>query len=431
MTTAIERNAGLEEFNRNQVFFTYKTSYSGFTDLLWQFMAVYKLGNYLGYSYFHNPFQSHRSSMPPKKSLLLKPSGLIGRIEKAFYKRFGFWDRHNNDIFTFLGLNYYLSCRSVKIPKGRINHIRITLDKKLIEKGINTLDLLVDFIRNEVNGHLKSHEAVLITFNFEHQRTFIGIINKAIRDFPSDLNFREAYFQRHKKRPPNLFCDDKKRLLIHIRQGDTATIKTPWNTYFSVWDQHKNPFQEFDQVAGLSDDRTLLVEDFYNFYHRTFNQRVEQDFTTAVFSDGFELAFLKILKRPELFKFSKSQVESLKISSKVYETNAFKCFAECLDIRLNVGEKPENLQALIHALLYSDIIVTGTQNKMIPKFQSLYFNEAEMPVLILLFKKRKPSLKSLGFSDQNTRIICVDADNFNPDEVLEKINSIQKLTVSG
>lgn len=427
----MERNSKSEVSNRNQVFFTYKVSYSGFTDLLWQFQAVYKLGNYLGYSYFHNSLQSNRSSMAPKKSLLLKPSGLMDRIQIAFYKRFGFWDRHNHDIFTFLGLNDYLSCRSVKMPKGRINHIRITLDEKLIAKGINTLNLLVDFIRNEVNGQLKSHDAVLITFNFEHHRTFIGIINTAIKGFPPDLNFREAFFQRHKKGPTNLFCDDKKRLLIHIRQGDTATIKTPWNTYFSVWDQHKNPFLEFDKIAGVADDRTFFVDDFYNFYHRTFNQRVEQDFSTAVFSDGFELAFLKIFKRHELFKFSKSQSESLKISSKVYETNAFNCFAESQDIRLVIGETPENLQALIHALLHADIIVTGTQNKMIPKFLSLYFNETEMPVLILLFKKRKPSLKSFGFSDQNSRIIYVDAHNYNPEEVLEKINSIQKLTVSG
>jgi hypothetical protein len=233
---------------------------------------------------------------------------------------------------------------------------------------------------------------VLIIFNFEHKRTFISIINEAIRDFPLDLNFREAYFQKRKKHPyPNLSSGNKKRLLIHIRQGDTATIKTPWNTYFSVWDQHKKPYQECNLVAGLADSRTF--------------------------------------KRPELFKFSKSQFESLKISSKVYEEEAFKCFAKNLGIRLNIGETPENLKALIHELLHSDIIVSGTQNRMIPKFLSLYFNETEMPVLILLFKERKPYLKSFGFSDQNSRIICVDINNYNPEEVLEKIKAIPILNV--
>jgi hypothetical protein len=66
----------------NQIYFTViPTPHSGFTDQLNQFVAFYKLGKFLEYSYVHTTFTNHRSS--PKIYELLGINQLFAQFPQV------------------------------------------------------------------------------------------------------------------------------------------------------------------------------------------------------------------------------------------------------------------------------------------------------------------------------------------------------------
>nr|NQU93010.1 hypothetical protein [Bacteroidota bacterium] len=409
---------------KQQIFFTFEASYSGFTDLLWQLNAVHKLGRHLGFTYYHKPLQSQRSSLPPGMSLLINPGGFIAKVERAIIKRFKALTK-SKDIFTFLGINEYLKSLSKEIPKGKKLFITIELDNELIHKHhVNNFDDLINHIHTNLRSKCNGYKNVVISFKFRRGRAFIFMINDALAENPPELDFKKAFNDKWRDaQRTGLTTNEKKKMLIHIRQGDTATVRTPWNTYIPVWDQSNASTMEFDTIAEIGNNRILFVEDFNDFFKRTFSSRPNR-YSTQVFSDGFELAFLNIFSRLEKFNFTDTQREAILSQAKTYDKSAFQCFEHFTGVELNIGEKQENLKKLIHSIMQSDIIITGTQNWMVPKFISLYFSETDMPVLVLLYKTKKPPLKKLGFSADNQKIILVDLTDYDPEAVNQKLISL-------
>ena len=82
-----------------------------------------------------------------------------------------------------------------------------------------------------------------------------------INDAYDDIDFNSIYFNARKQMPwKSNYEKNKINLLVHIRQGDTAVIETPWDTYIPVHSKGYGLFREFENLELLN-TRTVKFEE--------------------------------------------------------------------------------------------------------------------------------------------------------------------------
>ncbi len=418
---------GRKEVRKNlsgtKVYFSFIPSYSGFTDQLWQFTSVYRLGVFLGYKYYHQPFTSHRSSTNPKHSKLFNNKRFLPRLKRFWLEHFALKILRQTDIYDFLGVNDHLKQISDMIHDIKLKEINIPLNDILYNfEKVQSFDLLVKYIRNKVSESSKHITSLKINFSFEESRIFRRMILEHCPQIPSKLNLRQAYLNKHKPKIAKDRSDSKIDVLIHIRQGDSAIVKTPWNTFIPVWNMDKNPFSEYKSMNDIDTPNRIFIDEYYDVCNSLFFSHVRNNISLKLFSDGFERAFLSIYNNNDKNqKLTPRQLSALKDYQKSYSGEAFKQFLKNENVKVNIGESIESLQKFIRAIFKADIIVTGTQNWMIPKFLSLYFNQDNLPVVVLLHRGNKPVMKRFGIEEGNPKLIFVSVNNFDPTHIRNQI----------
>jgi hypothetical protein len=215
-------------------------------------------------------------------------------------------------------------------------------------------------------------------------------------------------------------------LLLHSRQGDTAVIKTPWNTFIQVWGRKGNAFKEFDTIHQINDVSIVTVDDYYSFYKNLTRVFGAEKLSTLLFSDGFARSFFKLFAKTGKLNFTESQVEQLQKWMLTYNQESFKEFEEPVELNMFIGEEPEKLFDLVHSFLHSDIVIFGTQQRMIPKLYSLYFPNNEGPFCLVLYRQKLVSYDQLSNPQMSENFVFINLDNYDILEIYGRIMNFLK-----
>lgn len=324
----------------------------GFTNALYQFNSLYKLGRAAGGSYVHSPFTSRRS--PP-------------------------------GVFRFLGFNraWPDSIKQPRFADKKIIKFPIS-DELLARDNIQTFEDLVSYVRlnffKACQGPPDSFVAALIQ---QGGRNFFHLITAALTERPEEYPVRPAYEaarQRQVKRM--LWQPHSLRILVHIRQGDTATIQTPWHTYIPLRPFGKNRYKELRHPGAV--EIYIPPRNFLDFLNQLQAQLLPGSYSACVFSDGYKAGFADIYAHWRRLHLSLWRWVRLKFCEINYDRKMFSEFRGLPGVRCVIGESDNNLYDLIQACLTADIIVMGTQQRMLLKLLLMYHDVSHPKIIIVL-----------------------------------------------
>ncbi|MCC5907075.1 MAG: hypothetical protein JJU13_12755 [Balneolaceae bacterium] len=396
-----------------KVYYTISMEEYGFTHILIRANFFLSLAEKMKMKYVYTPLKTNRKT----EYKISEPEEVgVGNIDLKSRA-----DQYNyNDIYDFTGVDDFLKDEGHEVSSEKFNKIELNPDEIEFSKSLGrSFDKLLTDIKSRLSVHLDPDKDNLVTIdNYTYVFRFYETDQiQRIRDG----FFRRLYDQSREKNPwPSLFKDSKIKLLVHIRQGDTATIQTPWGCFIPTWYRHgEQRFKELKELNGYHSKIVIGVKEFYSFLRKLFNQLNEDRFSPIVFSDGFDRAFDEILnKKTDL---DKKKRLALKQCKKNYNKEQFNDFYNWQQVKTVIGEEKEKFYSMIHSFLKSDIVITGTQQTMIPKLLSLYCNPENMPILIILHKIEPHSYEYLGIDQDYKKLVYVDLNNYDIKKVAAKL----------
>lgn len=414
-----------------KTYFTIEPTIAGFTDQLVQFNAFYKLGLSLGFEYVHTPFSSERSNA----SYLL-----VGDVPKEIStgNRIGRWLSRalkwngpvTDDVFDFLGINRYFAARRPPISSGGGTFQTRTIglsDNYLLEWNIDSFESLAahvdDLARQGASDpEAEPNSAILINFRLEGpRRNCFSLIQDKFPKFQDGLNLPEIYAESRARAPiKSLYRKDCLKILLHIRQGDTGVVETPWKTSLPVWSLREDQLKEYESFDRIESAQLLFEVPEYKAFLDEFLKRLERSpRSILVFSDGANRSLRIVERNLGKLGWSPEQIQSFRASKADYDQRQFSCFSGQGDVRLVVGEEPLKLRQLINSAIESDIVIVSNQLRMIPKLVANYCDE-KTPKVIVLYKKSAPVNSDIVGNDGN-RFIYVDIENPDFESLIRRI----------
>jgi hypothetical protein len=402
-------------------YFTIHTGNQGFTDQMMQFSPFYKLGIGLGYQYIFTPFISDRSK-PLQKN-----------------------NSHQADIYDFLGFNQHFASSKLKPVDKEVERIEVELSDRIIEKNnISSFDELKNYLNNYVITKRQTGKATLVILRLERtpplpgkgKRMFFSLINSKFPTFQDGLDLRSIYFSARKDNPiPSLFKENKYQILLHIRQGDTSFVETPWNTFIPV-DRRRADFLteqlDFDGMkssfSNNAVDSLFQPKEYYLFLTKLLSKVEKQNFSTLCFSDGYQRAFNIINSNISRLKLSPEKKVALNEIKDQYDEKQFSIFDTLNDNKCIIGETEQSLHELINSALSADIIIVAAQQRMLPKLTANFCN-GNSPIVIVLYRKNIPNYSDILKNDDE-RYIYTDIDNPDYNKIIIAINRLRNVPSS-
>lgn len=391
------------------IYFTVDLVKTGFTDQLMGFDFLYKTGKGLGLKYYHTPLSAHRSSDP----FLYDPITQKNRRESSKKDQKEF-----NDIFDFLGINDYLQSQSEDVSKPRKEYY-LNLNEILYgREGIDSYDSLIEEMKVLLYPFLHQNKKIILCF-FAQPQTYFHYYRYSYDQKEHQIDYYSC-FKEFGGRWDSEFKSDTTNMLVHIRQGDTGTVETPWNTFIPVWYEIEGKFTQFKNEKDIPGIKRMYPNQFYQFVRDFQNSFAGDELSTAVFSDGYKKAFRWIYLYARENDISEKEIEKLKKLEPTYDELQFGKFNDLPKTSSVIGEEVEKLYRLVQSFFDADIIITGTQAVMMPKFMTTYGDKDRMPLLILLYHTQQPHLSFLGLNHSEPFILFVDVNNYNISEIVDQ-----------
>lgn len=421
-----EKLREVEEILRENpnIYFTTNLVKTGFTDQLMGFTFLYKAGKGVGLKYYHTPLSSHRSSKP----FLFDP------LSKDRDKKKSVSEKSANtyqDVFDFLGLNDFLNKSSQDLHSKSLRKIQIDLKRTFFHvDNVSDYESLVEEMKVMLYSFINKRQKLLIEFQCDPRTYFkyykyVHDHSEHLIDFRSIFNVVERDVQNE-----SLFDVDSCKIMVHIRQGDTGIVKTPWGTFIPTWYQTEGKFTQFENEVDIPEDRMMNVSDFYQFLENLLSAINFTSTSALVFSDGFKKSFRWIYKYSNPKDISPKEINELKKLEPTYNENEFGQFEELKGVKTVIGEEVEKLYDLIHTFMEADIVVLGTHGIMTPKLAATFRRKENMPLLLMLYRGSQPNLSFIGFDKESDFLLYINLDDYNIQEVVGYIQRYQKQTAS-
>lgn len=407
-------------------YFTIITPYGGFTDKMLQFSSFYKLGLSLGYVYLHTTFRCKRTSPIYETTYYTEKSIISEYLKKYLYPKITF------EVFDFVGFNKYFNSTTSCLCSQNVKTVDVELDGlELRANKINTCNELQRYVKACVPVNSKGYK-IVVRFKLKRfgHRGFFKLIHDKYPDFQDQLNLRSIYFETQNKHPRrSRFNNNKIKMLVHIRKGDTAVIETPWGTVIPIW---KNLQEFFLKECNFSDilniHKLLEVNAYYIFLKKIVSYFDDETFSILVFSDGYKRAFTILKKHINFTKLTPNKTKALlRMRWKSYDKRKFGIFNKIKDCITVIGENHKKMRDLIHSSLTADVIVIGPTQKMLPKLILNYCDRSNTPIVIALYKKIKPSYKEIGLGYREEKFIYIDIDNPDFNHVVHKLKEMRPM----
>jgi len=405
------------------IYFSFRPTKGGFADQLQELAIFYRLGRSLGYQYVHRPLRTARST---------KPHGIAARItRRAFWPLRALGARVAPetffDVYEFLGVNEYLAKAHSAPRSHRPWRIEVFLsDGVLREHGVSTFDGLRRHVSNvvETSPH-HGRSDLLVEFSLRRDVQWFALVLQPGSD-DARLDLRTAYALTRRDRPlRSMFASDALRILVHVRQGDTALIETPWGSYVSVWGRVSNWMTERRSIDEIDTNRIIRESDYYAILERLHAVLGNGPISSLVFSDGYDRAF-RILRdgmRKRRIAWTSEQVAAVENQVLDYEHECFRSFRSLDSCTAVVGETRDHLCNLIESLMQCRIVIVGTQGEMIQKLIATYFDPDTMPIVIVLFRGTRPEYRTIDLRGMEERFIYVDVASMDPERVVAQVRA--------
>ncbi len=373
----------------------------GFTDTLTRFRSLYCLGIEAGGEFVHSPLTSPRSS---------------------------------DEISGFLGLESDWP-RSIKdAPYRDMARVAVKFDS-MADFGFEQLKQAISTKAGDSSLDQGADKLVVLDMS-----TAYGVARTVSREFQfvnDRVDFLGRYRHARSASPlPGGFRQNCIKMLVHIRQGDTGVLETPWQTVI-----HRNLDQEYSEYPDVDALMGKIVEP-ETFYQVVSNLLLELDTEpcdTRVFSDGYERTFdllERALKKAltddgvrGTLNLDKDQLDSLLATRESYNEKKYSSFERIDGVQCVVGESDSKLFMLVDAILTADVLVIGPQQRMIPKLLDLYRGDHRPRLVVRLQHGWRDfsDLKSL----EGIETLRVDVANLYPKIAAKRIaKAIRALKVS-
>ncbi|WP_299413764.1 hypothetical protein [Acaryochloris sp. IP29b_bin.148] len=394
-----------------------------------QFSAYYKLGLSLGYKYYHTPFVSTRSSKSIDSSFL---ENILGKIDKIASKipplreRYSWMRRaYDFDVYDFLGFNQGFNSDDIFSLKKELQVIDVVIgDDTLLLNDIDSFGKLQKYIIDYIESKIKlDFQNVLVEFKLEGKRyKLFALIHSTIHDFQDSLSLREIFCRKSKKPyEGSLFLDKKLKILLHVRQGDTTVIKTPWQTYIPMHSLKKmKEYKEVEDIEHIDTKNIFYPPDYLNFIKGLISYFDDDAYSILTFSDGYHRAFMRLEKNIDTFNFNHAQIKSLKKIKSIYTKVHFKEIQNVNNNKCFIGESSKHLSQLIRSTLDADIVITSSQQRMLPKLIESYRDSESKSIVIILYKDRKPDYKDIT-SMSDSQFIYTDLYRPNYEYIFQRL----------
>lgn len=400
---------------RHQVaLFSIEGSGGGFTDQILKFNAFYRLGRSLGYTYVHYNFRVYRQDIFLNRVI---DSIMQNKLAYGAYRRLlGF------DVYSFLGFNSYLNSLNPGKCPANISRIVVGLNDEIIQDaGIRTLEELKTHVLNkaETTSDKDTIPLIILKLDGSHWQ-FFKLIFDVLTEYPDNISLYKAYFNERNQRPwRSLFKADKYSVLVHMRQGDTALIRTPWDSYIPVLGIRHTPkeLNDIKEASGIF----ITTTDYYQFIYKLTNHMGADKLSVVFASDGYRRGFQKLLSNIHGLQLTSKQIRALKSSAREYDTKDFSILNTIPNSRLVIGETANNLRDLIHSALTADIIVAGSQQFMMKKLVSTYYETGYQPIFINLYKGNMLDSQQIFPLERIMKIVNVNLLDYDIEEVARKI----------
>ena len=387
-------------------YFTFQHSGAGFTDQLRYFSAMYSLGAFMGYSYMHAPFVSPRSGIGTGK--IPSAHEFIG--VNAHFQRSGSQIDEALDDFNIV---------EISLPEIAWSRDRVGLFQVLINDIFDAVTISIE--KNNFTNH-----SILIVFKLYtgSQKKFCQLIFENV-DHRLELNELEAIYSNERMLVPHRssFKEADIKMLLHVRQGDTSILSTPWNTFIPVRFKRKDFLKEYESYSEIERSKIFSTDEVFSFIQGLFGYLKSKNIAMLLFSDGWQRAHKIVYRNIEKMGLSAAKVEQLKASEADYDKHKFQDFSKFENISMHIGEEPEMLLDLIHSAVESDVIVCTSQQNMMPKLVASLCSK-NSPKVIILYKNKIPDDSSI-VADYKDRFIYVDILNPNFSSWIKKIDFFQ------
>ena len=279
----------------------------------------------------------------------------------------------------------------------------------------------------ELAGHVersvgRASGPVLVKFQLDGERKRIfGLIQAAIPQFQDGLDLPALYADARIRAPiATLHHGDGLKIVVHIRQGDTGVVQTPWGTFIPVWSHRGDQLVEYDSFASIpSTQWQFEVGQYRHFLDELLGRLAPARSSTLVFSDGADRGLKLIESNLEQLAWSPDQTASFREARAGYDQRQFACFAGIEGIDLQVGETGLKLFQLVHSMLEADIVIVSNQQRMAPKLVA-NLGQENSPKVIVLYKQAMPDNSDL-FCNHQDRFIYVDITNPDFDSLLRRL----------
>jgi len=393
------------------IYFTSDLVKTGFTDQLMGFDFLYKMGKGLGLKYYHTPLSAHRSSDP----FLFDPITQKQKVKSDENST------QSNDIFDFLGINEHLEKESEAVAIGD-KEIPLNLNFLLYEREkIDSYESLIEEMKVILYPFLKKNQRILLIFHIG-PITYFRYNRYTVDQKRHEIDYNSCYKSYNRTDDlESVFTPESKNILVHIRQGDTGTIETPWNTFIPVWHATEGKFKQFQNDREIPGYKRIYPIEFYHFVKELLEELPSEKKQTVVFSDGYKKTFRWVYKSFREKDISLAELEKLKELEPDYDKLQFERFKDLKNTKTVIGEEVDKLYRFIDAFFDADVLVTGTQATMIPKLTATYGRKGRMPFLIVLYHTVKPSLKYVGFNDSSPFLMFVNIEDYDISDVSYRV----------
>ncbi|MCC5907091.1 MAG: hypothetical protein JJU13_12845 [Balneolaceae bacterium] len=368
--------------------------------------------------YCFTPLKSHRSSIPFmvfEKNNFTAEKQLLNKKETTATPE---------SIFDFLGINPAIEKISKEPAGSEVYDVLIDLEKfKIGKKKFKSFHLLIEDLKAQLATFIHPEMPTLFRFRAKPKTYFMYY--KKIPDLSkSEIDYRNFFIRNARKKVGNShFISSKIKLMVHIRQGDTAVVQTPWKTFIPVWHKIPGKFTQFKRMEDIPNSQFTTIDNFYNFLEKLQQNLGKELFSTVVFSDGFKKAFLQIYLKSKRSDLSDQEIEKLKEIQANYDKNQFSNFEKLSNTKTIVGEELDNLYDLVQTFMEAEILVIGTQQIMIPKLVASYCNRENMPLIIVLYSSKKLNLDFIGLENDSPNILQIDIHDYDIREISTKIKA--------
>ncbi len=364
--------------------------HAGLSDRISLWFTYYCLGLSMNWTYIHSSLRSERSDLNhnifdflgfndvlserfPFDQELLHPIIIrvsLERLERTIKNAQSFKDVQN------------ITMNEVR-RQLRWKRLRLNFSSTVLVQLTDLSPALGEFKRRLKNKIERSGIPMLFMFDeqsqspFWHEYIFPSNVYDEAYNVVSPL-FQRGYEIARTIHPwPSKFEDEKVKILIHIRQGDSGVLRISSGKLTSGDLEQIEKYWGENSADPQRPPRYIETKEYLTVLQQLRKYFAPDDLSIVTSSDGYKRLFKKIYKRHKQNPFlSDNQLEELRYIEDGYDEREFKPFSDISNTV--IGESTNNLRHLIAALMEADIVISGTAG-LLTSILIKYYRDLKKP----------------------------------------------------